>query len=136
MLAGAALLVVAGSIAGCVREGPSPGQSVAGPGVTLESDQQFVLLDKSIEDKFSFHNAVTRRVENGRLEVIVDIRNRTDHNQALDISTLFRDEQKVALRDETAWARHLFGPNQTRAYRAVSIDSRAACFTVRLREGR
>ena len=129
-------LIVVVVAPGCRHEGPYVGESITGGrGVSVERDAQFVLLDKAVDRKFSFEEPTLRRVANDRLEVIVDIRNRTNHNQSVDVSTVFRDEARVPIGDETAWTRVIFGPNQTQTYRVTSVSSKAATFTVRVREG-
>ena len=122
-------------LAGCAHEGPLPGQSITrGRNLDVERNQQFVLMDQVLKNKFSFEQPVLREVANGRLEVIVDIRNRTNYNQSVDASMAWRDAQNVVI-DETAWTRLIFGANQTVTYRTTSISNQAINFTVRLREG-
>jgi hypothetical protein len=133
-----ALALVAGLATlttGCRTEGALPAETVTGKGVTIESDEQFVLLDKDLKGKLSFHNPVSRRVDNGRLEVTVDVRNRTRKPVVLALSTVFRDGEGVALNDESGWQPVFLGPAQTQTYRVTSITEQAAYFTVRARLG-
>ena len=128
-----AAIAVAG--AGCYREGPRRGRTVEGSRVVAEHEEEFILLNRALKKKFSFEIPAQRRVANDRLEVIVQIRNRTNHRQVVDASTIFRDADNVPINDETAWTRLIFDPNQTLTYRATSITSKAALFTVRIRQG-
>lgn len=127
------LLAIAG---GCRSEGALPGQTVTGSRVTVESDEQFVVLSHQLDGKLSFHDPISRRVDNGRLQVVVNIRNRTNFTQNIDVSTTFRDKDNVPLNDDSAWQRLVLGANETRAYQVSSVTDKACTFTVRVREGR
>jgi hypothetical protein len=120
---------------GCQLEGPLKGTAVTGRGVGLETQQQVSILDKSLEGKFSFHDEWKREGANGRMEIGISIRNRTNFTQNIDVSTIFRDESNLPINDESAWTRVILGPNETKNYTTVSINSRAKNFTVRVREG-
>ena len=124
---------VAGIATGCRTEGALPAQTVTGKGVTVENDEQFVLLDKALNGKLSFHNPISRRVDNGRLEIVVELRNRTREPLIVNLSTVFRDGEGVTLNDESAWQPVFLGPAQTQVYRVTSITEQAAYFTVRAR---
>lgn len=100
-----------------------------------EDLQTFVILDPQLVGRISVDRHGVQRDPNGRLAVQVFVRNRTQYPQAIDVQTAFRDEQGFDINDTTAWERLSLEPNATAAYRAVSLDSRAARYVVRFREG-
>lgn len=124
------------ALTGCRHEGASVGQTVTGKRITVEDQHEILVNDPQLAGKLSFHNIVVRRTAENRLQVIMEIRNRTNYPQAIEVSTQFRDSQNVPLRDTSAWSRLAMSPNETRAYRITSLDSRAHAFSTRVREGR
>ncbi len=129
------VLPVVALLVGCRHEGAYQGKTVSGGGVVVEDQEEVVILSPQLSKRLSFHSLGTQRTEAGRLLVQVEIRNRTDHRQNIDVSTQFRSENGMALPDTSAWQRLSLSPNETRVYEVTSVDGRARAFTIRVREG-
>jgi hypothetical protein len=131
------LTALVGSLAlGCHHPPPMEGPYAAiSTPQRAEPYQTVVVVDPQISGRVSIDRQGVQRDENGRLAVQVFVRNRTNFPQAVEAQTAFRDAQGFDINDETAWQRLNMGPNETQVYRAISLDSRAAFYVVRLREG-
>ena len=132
LLAGAALAAAIGCNRG-VKEGPFPALSV--PKAALEERETIVILDGSLAGKIAIENQAVRRDTQERLEVFVNLRNRTRYDQAVDVQTVFKNETGISMGDETAWKRLSLGPNETQTYKAISLDDKPVRYTVRIRQG-
>jgi len=115
--------------AACVSEGPNKLKWIKIN--NSEHNTLCVVLNSDLQDIFSFENHRTRKLDHNRLQVIAELRNRTTDRQIVEISTVFRDADKI-INDETPWKRYTFMPNQTLSYKISSVTA-TDYFTLRIR---
>lgn len=121
--------------AGChrgIQEGPY--QAVSVPQAALEEREAIVVLDGPTSGRVAVEKQNFRRDSEGKLEVFADIRNRTYFDLPIDVQTVYKDEAGIPV-DTTAWSRLTLGPNETQTYKNISINSRPARYTIRIRGG-
>ena len=119
-------------VAGCASEGPE--KPITKPEDAIEETESVVLLDK-LKGKIAVENQ-SAVWESERLKVRINVRNRTDYRQVIEIQTVFKDAEGFSLGDETSWSMMFLGARETKTYTATSIDNRPKKFTVRIRKTR
>jgi hypothetical protein len=135
--------------AGCARK-PDPGAdtrfvivtpSGGGPGGTttrydLEKTGKLVLLDKGVEQSVSYPSVLERVLEDGRLEVIANVKNKLNRRIEVQISCVFKDEVGFASDDDAPFRTLILTENAEEAARFVSLNDRARSYTIRIRQAR
>jgi len=99
----------------------------------LESKQPLVLLDGRVAYSVTGAVNTSRTLEDGRLEVIVSLRNRETRRIELQANCVFKDETGV-MTEETPFQTVILTENATEQVRFVSLNDKAKKFTVRVRE--
>jgi hypothetical protein len=102
---------------------------------------QVVILDKSLQStkagKIAIENQGTRRTATGTLNVIAQVRNRTDYPQVLEARTSFFDNGFAPTENPSAWIRVHLPPNGIAAYQETSLGTaNVAHYYVEIREAR
>lgn len=142
----AACMVASALLAGCQavsEEGAQPGLRVAdrmAPTAGILYDQ-VVILDKQLQKARSGRIAVesqgARRNATGTLNVIVQVRNRTDYPQVIEARTSFFDNGFAPLEKPSGWTRVHLDPNGIGTYQESSLGAAAvAHYYVEMREAR
>lgn len=135
----ALLLLMAVIIAGCRQEGPSI--SYNNPMVQMPYNS-VIILDKSVTDlnawfpwekqsKIAIDKNTSSKTQTGMLEVVTDIRNRTNRILRLDVHTKFFDVTR-GLIDESPWDVIVLRPQETKTYTISSIRSKAEMYRVEI----
>ena len=75
-------------------------------------------------------------LEDGRLELVVNVRNRESRRIEVQIQCVFKDEQGFSSGDETPWQTLILTENTQEAVQFVSMNSKARKYTVRVRQAR
>ena len=75
-------------------------------------------------------------LEDGRLEVGANIRNRVNKRVQLQVSCVFKDIQGFSTGDEVPWQTLILTENSQETVRFVSMNDKAKGYTVRVREAR
>lgn len=140
--AAAAMLALAGCQAP-YQEGASMGVRVNdanAPNARIQYDQ-VVILDKSLQDsragKIAVEGQGARRSPTGALNVIVQLRNRTDFPQVVEGRTTYFDSGFAPAEKASAWQRVHLEPNGIGAYQETSMGTaNVAHYYVELREAR
>jgi len=118
---------------GC--EGPY--QPVSNPSSLETAGVPAVLLDEDLQDVVAVDLIRTGPNPNGFLTVQANIRNRTDHDVAVQAQVLFYDRSGVLLYSEpgnqTPWTGLTLTANETQPYRSQALTKAAYRFTVRVR---
>lgn len=149
MTAFAALAV----LSGCQHfpEGAQPAIRVdnpAAPNARIQYDQ-VVITDRALQSekrnnlvvntrsKLAVESHGTRRTATGTLSVIVQLRNRTDFPQNIELRTHFFDSSYVESEAPTAWTRQHLDGNTVSSYQESSIGTNTAMhYLVEVREMR
>jgi Protein of unknown function (DUF1425) len=77
-----------------------------------------------------------RVLEDGRLEVGANIRNRVNKRVQLQISCVFKDMQGFSTGDEVPWQNLILTENAQETVRFLSMNDKAKGYTIRVREAR
>jgi uncharacterized protein YcfL len=127
----AALLV----IAGC-KTPPGPFTAEDTTKFTLENTESFVLMDKPTQVSVTCTGLQQRVNNDGRLEVVANVKNREARRIQVQISCVFKDDAGFSTSDETPWQNLILGENATEAVRFTAMNTLAKKYTVRVRQAR
>ena len=133
LTAATAALLVAGCQTGHDK-GPYLPQTPQTP--AYESTERFVLLDPGAQHSVTCSGINERALEDGRLEVIAQIRNRENRRLEVQVNCVFKDQNAFSTGDETPFQTLLLTENATQDVRFVSMNSQAKKYTVRVRQAR
>jgi hypothetical protein len=132
ILAGSALLGT-----GCQSshdQGPYLAQNPITP--PHESKENFVLLDPGTQYSVTCSGFNERILEDGRLEIIAQLRNRENRRIEVQANCVFKDQNGVSLGDETPFQTVILTENATEQTRFVSSSNLAKKYTIRVRQAR
>jgi hypothetical protein len=131
--AGAALLA-----AGCASDhydrGPYLAQTPATP--AYENKETFVLLDPGTQYSVTCSGLNERTLEDGRLEITAQIRNRENRRIEVQANCVFKDQNGFSIGDETPFQTVILTENATEQARFVSANNQARKYTIRVRQAR
>ncbi|RMF18821.1 MAG: DUF1425 domain-containing protein [Candidatus Dadabacteria bacterium] len=146
------LIVVAlalGVASGCGwrREGPATGTKAGTlrQGIYETPMDSVVVLDRDLavwtgrnwssRSKIAIQQHGARRVANSGLEVVVEIRNRTNDPLTVEARTTFYDAQNLAVEQASAWLPVNLPPQGTATYTESSMSPQAQHYLVEVRRG-
>jgi hypothetical protein len=131
--AAAAALLIAGCQTGH-DSGPYLPQTPKTP--AYENTERFVLLDPDAQHSVTCSGINERTLEDGRLEVIAQIRNRENRRIEVQANCVFKDQNGIATGDETPFQALILTENGTEQVRFVSANALAKKCTIRVRQAR
>jgi hypothetical protein len=102
----------------------------------LEDSAKFVLLDKGTERSVTCSSIRERTLEDGRLEVTANVRNRLNRRIEVQINCVFKDELGFPVNDEAPFTRLILTENAQEGARFVSLNDQARTYTIRIRQSR
>lgn len=102
----------------------------------LENREPFVLLDKATQNSVTCSGIQQRTLEDGRLEVTANVRNRINKRIQVQINCVFKDEQGFSTGDETPWVNLILDENAQESVKFTSMNNKAKKFTIRVRQAR
>ncbi len=145
------LLVSTASLTGC-RELSESAESSANTVITghpggaytprnttkyaFENTERFVLMNKAAERSVTCTGIQERVLEDGRLEIVANVRNRLKRRIQVQINCVFKDEQGFPTGDETPFSDVILTENAQEGVRFISMNNKAKRYTVRVREAR
>ena len=110
---------------------PQPSKTPA-----YESTEPVVLLDPGVQYSLTVTGQPqARALEDGRLEVVVGLRNRENRRLEVQVDCVFKDAAGVAT-DEAPFQTVILTENATEQVKFVSLNALAKKFTVRVRQAR
>ncbi len=102
-----------------------------------ETTEPVVLLDPGVQHSVTVAGQpFARTLEDGRLEVVVQLRNRENRRIEVQANCVFKDVNGISTGDETPFQTVILTENATEAVRFVSMNDRAKRYTVRVRQAR
>jgi uncharacterized protein YcfL len=122
-------------LAGC-QSPPGPFAPQDTTKYTLENTEMFVLMDQRVQRSVTSTGIQRGMTEDGRIEVIANIKNRENRRIQVQVSCVFKDAQGFPTGDETPWQTLILGENATEAVRFTAMNDRAQRFTIRVRQAR
>ena len=126
------------SFAGCASshdKGPYlPQQSQTPP---YENTEPVVLIDPGVQYSITATGQpLARQLEDGRLEVVVSLRNRENRRLEVQGQCVFKDVNGITTGDETPWQTVILTENSTEQVKFTSSNNQAQRFTIRVRQAR
>lgn len=101
-----------------------------------ENKEPVVLLDPGVRRSVTCRGLQERTLEDGRLEVIVQLQNRENRRIEVQVNCVFKDGNGFSTGDETPFQPLILTENATEQVRFVSMNRLAKKFTVRVRQAR
>mgnify|MGYP001554100258 CR=1 FL=1 len=132
------LLAAAAGLAlldGCATE-PGPYVAQDTTKYTVENTEKFVLLDKPVQTSITCTGLQERILDDGRLEVVANVKNREARRIQVQIDCVFKDEQGFSTGDETPFQNLILAENATEAVRFTAMNTLAKKYTIRVRQAR
>jgi hypothetical protein len=123
------------TFAGC-KTPPGPYTAEDTTKYTLENTESFVLMDKPTQVSVTCTGLQQRVNNDGRLEVVANIKNRENRRIQVQVSCMFKDDAGFSTGDETPWETLILGENATEAKRFTAMNAQAKKYTVRVRQAR
>jgi hypothetical protein len=102
----------------------------------LENQAKFVAADYGAQRSITCTGMQERVLEDGRLEVAANLRNRINRRIQVQVQCVFKDAQGFGTGDETPWQDVIFTENTQETVRFTSLNDKARGYTVRVREAR
>ena len=100
----------------------------------LENKTSFVLMDAMVQRSVTCSGIQERRLADGRLEIVANIRNRETRRIEVQVSCVFKDAQGISTGDETPWAPLMITENAQEGFRVTSMNDKAFKYTFRVRQ--
>ena len=132
LILGAAALIVAGC-SSTYDQGPYLPQKSKTP--PYEDTERLILLDPGVQYSVTMATYAQRPLEDGRLEVVVGLRNRENRRLEVQADCLFKDEAGVVT-DEAPFQAVILTENATEQVKFVSLNGQAKKYTIRVRQAR
>ena len=102
----------------------------------LENQSKFIAADYGAQRSITCTGMQERVLEDGRLEVAANLRNRLNRRIQVQVQCVFKDAQGFGTGDETPWQDVIFTENTQETVRFTSLNDKARGYTVRVREAR
>lgn len=102
----------------------------------LENEAKFVTLDHRVQRSVTCSGLQERALEDGRLEVAANIRNRLERRIQVQVQCVFKDAQGFGTGDETPWQDLILTETAQETVRFQSFNDKAKGYTIRVREAR
>lgn len=99
-----------------------------------ENTANFVLMDPQVQRSVTSSGIQQRTTEDGRLEVVANVRNRERRRIEVQISCVFKDEQNFPTGDETPWQTLILTENAQEGVKFTSMNNKAKGYTIRVRQ--
>ena len=103
---------------------------------TLENTDRFVLLDQPMQSTVTCTGLQEVWRDDGRLEVVANVKNREARRVQVQINCVFKDDQGFSTGDETPFQTLTLAENSTEAVRFTAMNNTARKYTVRVRQFR
>ncbi|MDX1953216.1 MAG: YcfL family protein [Verrucomicrobiota bacterium] len=100
----------------------------------VESSAKFVLLDHMVQRSVTVTEIQERILEDGRLEVTANVRNREGRRIQVQVNCVFKDESGFSTGDETPFQTLILTERATEAVRFTSMNNKARRYTIRVRQ--
>ena len=135
-----ALLIAAASAmlltAGCSTHDKGPYQAQWPSTPAYETRDPVVLLDPGVQYSVTYSGVQSRTLEDGRLQVTVQLRNRENRRIEVQANCVFKDQNGFLAGDETPFQMVILTENATQDVTFTSMNDSAKRFTVRVRQAR
>jgi uncharacterized protein YcfL len=127
-----ALCIATFAVAGCGKP-KGPDVPISQEKALTKSKAQVNLLGKKLKDQIASELQEKKRLDDGRMDIAVNLRNRTTKRLNLEVRTVFKDDRGISTGDETSWTDLYLEPMQSQTYRATSKTPNPESYTVEVR---
>jgi hypothetical protein len=100
----------------------------------VENRSKFVDMDYRVQRSVTCDGLQERILEDNRLEVAANMRNRLERRIEVQVQCVFKDAQGFSTGDETPWDTMILTENGQETKRFVSMNDKAKGYTIRVRE--
>lgn len=123
-------------VAGCSTYDKGPYMPEQSKTPAFENTERFVLLDPDVKYSITCTGINERTLDDGRLEVTAQIRNRENRRLEVQANCVFKDGNMIATGDETPFQTVILTENATESVKFTSANSAAKKYTIRVRQAR
>jgi hypothetical protein len=102
----------------------------------VEESDKIALLGKGVQQSVSIPSVLERVLEDGRLEVIVNVKNQLNRRIEVQIDCVFKDQTGFASNETDSFRTLILTEHAEEAARFVSLNDQARSYTIRIREAR
>lgn len=125
--------LAASLLAACATGGAKP--PVNTTKYDLENKAPFVPTDSRAQRSVTCSGIQERKLDDGRIEVAANVRNRENRRIQVQINCEFKDEQGFVV-DSTPWETLILTENGQESARFTSMNDKARKYTIRVRQAR
>lgn len=100
----------------------------------LENREKLVLLDARVQRSVTCSGIQERALDDGRLEIMANIRNREGRRIEVQIACVFKDANGFPTGDESPFQTLILSENAQEAVKFTSLNALAKKYTIRIRE--
>ena len=129
-------IIAALVVAGCSTYDKGPYLPEQSKTPAYENTENFVLLDPGVKYTITCTGINERTLEDGRIEVTAQIRNRENRRIEVQANCVFKDGNMVSTGDETPFQTVILTENATESVKFVSANNLAKKYTIRVRQAR
>jgi hypothetical protein len=122
-------------LAGCAS-GPSAGSAQDSTKYTVENTDQFAALDPATQDAVSCTGLQERTLDDGTLEVVANLKNRSGSALAIQAGCTFLGGQGLPAGAPAAWQALSIAPGATEVVRFTASTVAAKRYAIRVRRAR
>lgn len=122
-------------LAGCASE-PAPQAPQDTTKFTVENTVRFVALDAATEASISCTGLQERALEDGRLEVVANLKNSGTTTEKINVQCVFLDEQGLPVAGEAPWEKFAISADSTEVVRFTAPVLTARKYSIRVRSAR
>jgi hypothetical protein len=101
-----------------------------------ETREPVVLLDPGVQYSFTYTGLEEQTLPDGRLKVVVHLRNRENRRLEVQANCVFKDQNGFLTGDETPFQMVILTENATEDATFTSMNNLAKKFTIRVRQAR
>ncbi len=120
--------------AGCSTYDKGPYLPEASKTPPFENLDPVVMLDPRVQYSVTYSGLQSRTLEDGRLQVTVQLRNRENRRIEVQANCVFKDQNGFLDGDETPFQMVILTENATQDITFTSMNDLAKRFTIRVRE--
>lgn len=124
-------------VAGCqTRHDQGPYLPQNSPTPAYENSEPLVLLDPGVRHSVTSSGSLARTLEDGRLEITLQLRNRENRRIEVQANCVFKDLSGFTTGDETPFQAVILTENATEQVKFTSANNLAKRYTIRVRQAR
>ena len=103
---------------------------------SFEDTEKFVLLDPGAQRSVTCTGIQEQIKEDGRLEVIANVRNRENRRIEVQINCEVKNDHGFGIGDQTPFQTLILTENAQESVRFISMNNQARKYTIRVRQAR